>query len=321
MKRSFRLFAIAATAVIGVGSLTMLAGCTTDNPEVTITYEFNGEEYEVAYRLSRKGAPQTVQHFIELADAGYYNATVIHDYRDGFLYGGGYVLDGSELTEKNYWEELQKYEKEHDFKFTQTVFANGADMSGYFTQYGGYTVAGESFTASDTRVPLYTVHGEFGGNGVEPNSKTIKHQKGVLAMYYTGKGSDDTRVRTVRTDGGANNNKQPEQDGDPYKTNCATSLFYTWTGTSGGTAMDEQYATIGLVIDYADLQALLDAISDYTAELDVAEGETPSFTETITFHNVNQYDPIDHVRNAGISAEYNVPVSPITVKTVKVNKY
>lgn len=322
MKKSMRLLAVLATAAIGVTSVAFFAGCDTDTPEVTITYEFNGTAYEVEYVLSRKGSPQTVQHFIELADAGYYNGTVIHDYQSGgvFLYGGAYTLNGDELEEKDYWTELRNYEKEHGFTFTQTVFAKGKDIAGYLAEEGAYVSGGETYTAESEKVPLYTLHGEFSGNGVTTNSKTYRHnQKGILAMAYTGKGTDNTTVRTVRSDGGANNNNQAEQDGDHYSTNCATSIFYTFTGESR-TDLDATNTAFGVTKDYEQLQELLDAIVDYTANLEDTDGDGNVFTSTQSFL-ANRYDPIDSVRNAKISTEYNVPVQPITIKTVKVTKY
>lgn len=322
MKKSLRLLAVMASAVICGSAMALFAGCDTNNPEVKITYEFNGKEYQVDYTLSRKGAPQTVQHFIELADAGYYDGTVIHDYQNGiFLYGGAYFYnEDGELEEKDYWTELRNYEKEHGATFTQTVFTDGANMAKYFAEEGEYTVAGVTYNAASEKVPLYTLHGEFSGNGVTANDKTYRHnQKGILAMYYTDKGSDNTSVRTVRSDGGKNNNNEPEQEGDKYRTNCATSIFYTFTGENR-TALDEQYAAFGLTKDFAQLQELLTAISEYSADLENVDNDEDPFTDVQTVL-ANRYDPIDLVRNAKIYAEYNVPVEPITVKSVKVTKY
>ena len=85
-----RVAAVGITSLIAVGSVAMFAGCTqSNNPEVTITYSFNGEDYEVDYILSRSDAPMTVQHFIELADAGFYDGLVVHDYQDYTLKSGG----------------------------------------------------------------------------------------------------------------------------------------------------------------------------------------------------------------------------------------
>ena len=86
-----RVVAVGTTALIAAGAMAMFAGCTTsNNPEVTITYTFNGEDYKVDYILSRVDAPRTVQHFIELADAGFYDGLVVHDYQDSTICSGGY---------------------------------------------------------------------------------------------------------------------------------------------------------------------------------------------------------------------------------------
>ena len=66
-----RIVALVSTAALSAAALVMFAGCTTRHPQVTITYTFNGEDYEVDYTLSRNDAPKTVEHFIELADAGF----------------------------------------------------------------------------------------------------------------------------------------------------------------------------------------------------------------------------------------------------------
>ena len=43
-----RVVAVGTTALIAAGAMAMFAGCTTsNNPEVTITYTFNGEDYKV----------------------------------------------------------------------------------------------------------------------------------------------------------------------------------------------------------------------------------------------------------------------------------
>ncbi len=302
MKKSHRFFAILSATALSVAAIAAFTGCETNHPEITITYEFNNTEYEVEYILSRKGAPQTVCHFIELADAGYYDGTIIHDYvSDGvFLYGGGYTWDDSQselekkLVEKDYWSELKEYEQENNYEFTQSVF----------------TVDGEG---------TYTLYGEFSDNGCKPNSQTYSHSytlyPGALVMYYTDKGTDTTRVDVTRSDDGS------KQTGSMYKYNCATSLFYTWTGTGSRTDLDSSYSVFGCTKDFTALQELLDAIAEYTENNLTGEEET--FTEELTVKNVNQYDPINGglISNAKIPATYNVPVEPIYIKSVKVNKY
>lgn len=332
MKKTFRAIALAGVAVIGAASLAMFAGCDTDYPEVTITYEFRGEKYEVDYKLSRKGAPQTVQHFIELADAGYYTDTVIHDYQSEgtFLYGGGYTLDDQgDLVEKDYFTEMRELESK-GATFTKTVFASGRDMAGYFADLASdgltYVAEGKTYTAADTKIPLYTLHGEFRDNGVTANSKTPSHRQGTIAMYYTDSGNgSETSVGTIRSDGGENSiDGEAYQEGDHYKFNCATSLFYTFTGAGTRSDLDAKYAAFGTTVDYeGQLGRLVTAINDYANSLDDTvdeDGDGDPFTK-VTSVRLNSYDPIDIVRGAKIPGEFSVPVEPIIIRSVTVKKY
>ena len=291
MKKISRLLAIAGATLMSAAAMVAFAGCDTGSPEVTITYEFNGEKYEVEYTLSRDGAPMTVRHFLELADAGYYDGTVIHNYESNglLLYGGGYVLDeDGELEEKDYWTEVKRLEEEKGITFTQSVFYD------------------------NTTDPLYTVRGEFSANGVEKNNKSLRQNaRGTLVMYYMNKGEDSTRVSTLRNDG------KEVQDGDYYRYNSATSLFYTITSsnnTSGNS--DNEYCAFGVVKDYEQLKKLLDAISEYKEGLD----ENNPFTIDRDVM-LNQHDPFESVSKGGITATYSIPTEPIIITSVKVNKY
>ncbi len=289
MKKIMRAITIAGAAAIAAVSMLACVGCDTQYPEVTITYEFDGKTYDVEYKLARRGAPQTVQHFIELADAGYYNDTVIHNYEDGglFIYGGGYTLDeNGDLEEKDYWTEVKKLESEKGISFTQSVFTeNGHE-------------------------PLYTVRGEFSANGVQKNEKSYRHnEQGTLVMYYMDKGNDNTRVATVRSDNGET------QENDVYSYNSATSMFYTFTGTSR-TDLDNKYCAFGRTKDYDQLKALMDAVNEKVQERDEND---PFFVEQEIILNQNDY--FELVRNAKDTAIYNVPDLPIKIVSVKVVKY
>ena len=302
-----RIAAICSVAVLGAGAACMFAGCTSKHPEVTITYSFNDKDYKVEYTLSRLDAPQTVKHFIELADAGYYDGTIIHDYDESHLFGGGYTLneDKNGITAKDYFAELPRLEKEKGITFTQSVWM-----------------------LSEGHAPLYTVYGEFSDNAYEYGGKEYRHQRGALVMYYSQK--DFNRdVRTIRNDGGKNNDETGEKyDSKAYKYNSATSLFYTYYG-GGNTALDKQYAVFGMVKNYSDqLEPLIKAINEYKEGLP----EEEVFTETTD----EALDKLDHLADF-FSAEvrdyfaavrtldkvtYNTPIDkPIIIKSVKVNKY
>ena len=299
MKKLHRILSIASAAALSVAAFAMFTACDSAEPQVTITYTFLGEDYEGEYKLSRKGAPQTVQHFIELADAGYYDGTCIHHYVDSaFLYGGGYVYNEATgtITEKNYYEEVK------GLNLTQTVYTLGEN--------------------GQRGQPLYTVRGEFENNGVEGNTKTLTHQQGALAMFYTEKGNSSVRVGTIRADGGSENEGDEYQEGDYYKYNCATSMFYTFTGAGTRPELDQYYTVFGRTTDFSKMQDLLDAIRDYIDTL----GSADAFVDSGRYY-INEHDPYDAVTGSttfsgeNISSTYDVPVEPIIVKSVEVTKY
>ena len=298
MKKKFlyRVAAIGTSALVLAGSVAMLAGCTTSNyPEVTITYSFNGEDYAVNYRLSRVDAPKTVQHFIELADAGFYNGMVVHDYQDYTMKTGGYRLVDGELVEVDYLSEVRRLDEEGN-AFTQSVWAD-----------------------EERTIPLYSVYGEFSANGVEnENGKEYVHSQGALVMYYTDKGSGNEQVWVERADGGADNDGNAYQQLS-YGYNSTTSLFYTFTGESR-TSADSFYCVIGMATNYEEAMTngLLAAINEYEDTLD--EGVT--FTEAQTAVPLNQYDYFRSVQTAGLTDDFETPVSmPIIIKSVEVTKY
>lgn len=293
-----RIVALVSTAALSAAALFMFAGCTTRHPEITITYTFNGEDYEVDYTLSRNDAPKTVEHFIELADAGFYNGLCIHDYDSSFLRAGGYRLGNGELEEVDYFSWVKNYEQEHDFTFSQSVW-----------------------TTDDT--PLYTVYGEFNKNFVyTENSNEYYHKAGALVMYYTEKGNFNGDVKTLRADGGKGNDGEAT-DIRKYPYNSATSLFYTFTSDSNS-ENDQKYSVFGMADDYGEqLQnGLLKAVQDYIAErTDETTDEAYSFTTEKTV-KINRYDPFEDVRKEGREEDFQTPVDmPIVIKSVKVNKY
>lgn len=301
MKKNFlrRAVAVGATALIAVSSVAMFAGCTTsNNPEVTITYTFNGKDYAVDYVLSRVDAPKTVQHFIELADAGFYDGLVIHDYQDYTLKTGGYKIENNTLVEVDYLTTVKALEAD-GASFTQSVWAD-----------------------EERTIPLYSVYGEFSANGVEQeNGKEYVHSEGALVMYYTpkkGQGGTDEQVWVQRADGGADNDGN-EYQRLGYEYNSITSLFYTFTGESR-TESDSVYCVIGKVKNYTEQmeEGLLAAITEYEDTLE----EEDSFTTELKNQPLNRYDYFRNVQTAGLTADYAAPLlMPITVKSVKVTKY
>ena len=307
MKKKFlaRTAAVGVAAVLSAGALAMFAGCTSARPEVTVTYNFNGKDYAVEYVLSRSDAPQTVQHFIELADAGFYDGLVVHDYQDYRMYAGGYRITNGELEEVDYFSTVRALEEEKNIRFTQSVWKDEACKDG-----------------------TYTVYGEFSANGiVHEAGKELSATTGALVMYYTDKGNYNGDVTVRRADGGSGN------DGDAtqlvkYKYNSATSLFYTFTGENMGNVegikgetIDEtaNYCVFGMAKHYTDQleNGLLKAVNDYKATLDGDAG----FTEEKTM-KLNGYEEIGELGKGDLYQKFETPLDkPITIKSVKVTKY
>lgn len=303
MKKSLRIVSAVMGAVLSLSAFALLAGCTSDTPEVRITYTFRGEDYSYDYTLSRLDAPATVQHFLELADAGYYdydeeNGTgfVIHDFdsTDG-LYTGGWGLDGEDLEEIDYFNRVKNLVGDN---FTHTVWKDAARTN-----------------------PTYTIRGEFENNGyILTDSRVNRHTQGALVMYYTDKASTSATVTVERVDGGKDNN------GDPYDTrgyafNSATSLFYTYLGSSLDSTREKKYCVFGMIKDFSALEdGLLAAIQEYC---DGFEDDADfSFTKEQEVR-INTNDPFPSVATAGSKATYHTPVgdAAITLKSVKVLKY
>ena len=97
MLRNKPLKKIMCAALAGVSvfaSVAMFSSCTTSHPEVEMKLSFNDKSYTLQYKLYRKIAPSTVQHFLELVENGYYDGLCIHNYDAGTsrLYTGGYCL-------------------------------------------------------------------------------------------------------------------------------------------------------------------------------------------------------------------------------------
>ena len=304
-KKLFRFGALAVSAALSAGILTMFAGCSTDHPEVAITYTFNGHDYKVEYVLSRTDAPQTVIHFLELADAGFYEGICIHDYDSNFLYTGGYKIVNDELEEVDYFSWVENYEtdKKH---FTQSVWKKAGTASNPQKGDG-----------------LYTVYGEQEGKVENEYGRDYRHLQGALVMYYSDKGDKVTDEVTVsRADGDKATGGNPLQY-DNYLYNSATSLFYTYLSpsTSPNTDLAKKYCVFGMAKHYKEQleDGLLAAINAY-----IGEDHEDDFSFTTTQENVvlNQYDKFEDIRKGAWTATYETPIDmPIVIKSVKVTKY
>ena len=206
--RRFLSCALAACSVmVCAGTLT---ACETNNPEVEMQIEFNDETYTLNYTMSRKVTPNTVKHFLCLAEGGFYDNTVIHDYNADSLkmYGGLYDY----VTEegKDYYSQDKSYKayfEAHKDTFTSSVFLTKGEES-----------------------PLSTLYGEFKSNGYEVKKGTLSESFGSLVMYYNNKNTEEN-IYVKRVDGDGYSSRQ-------YEYNSATSMFYVNLATSSKTQED-----------------------------------------------------------------------------------
>ncbi len=290
-----KLMKKAVCGVLAISSVFACAGfmtaCETSKPKVEITLEFNGEEYELDYTLYRKVAPATVEHFLWLADNGYYDGLCVHDYSpsQARLYTGAYSVDeNNSLIYKQYQSVVQGYSNYNSFP--HTVWAD-----------------------KDKTMPLHTLYGEFKNNaGFSVGSGTLKEEFGSLVMYYNDKSELDEGgdiVQIKRSDGDGISGRE-------YQYNSATSMFYISLVESATTNND--YCTFAKLSGDSkdDLQDLMKAIEDYILDYysDVASDFLSSTTTKIDEDDLK-------VGYRGLEKTFSLPKKAIIVKEVSVEKY
>ncbi len=227
---------LATTALVGcVGTFT---ACETAHPEVRITVSFEGEDYELDYKLYRNFAPATVRHFLTLAENGYYDGLCVHSYADNRMYTGGYTYDAEE--EEN----------------------SGLVYKKYFDTVKGYANFPHSVYMDDN-TPTYTLCGEFADNNVNWGKGEPKQEEyGSLTMYYKTGISTDNSIEAIFNG---------EHQKRSYSKNCTTSQFFiSLTETA---KKNSEYCTFGL-LDSGDVETLNDLQEAVDAYVDDDEDAT-----------------------------------------------
>lgn len=286
-KKTKRFLSCALAACSIVACAGTLTACETNKPEVKMTIEFNGEKYVLEYQLNRKITPNTVKHFLWLAEGGYYDNTVIHDYDADALhmYGGLYEYNSNGtgtdyVVDKSYKAFCDKYAS----SFPASVF----------------TDEGET--------PTYTVYGEFSNNGFKVKSGALKEEFGSLVMYYSPKDTEN-RVYVKRADGDGYSDRV-------YEKNSATSEFYI-SMVSTARLQNDYCVFAQLTADgKEELTELQKAINTYIE--DECEDKAENFV-TSTSKDINNEDLF--VSNQDQRVVFDIPNVPIIIKSVKVNKY
>ena len=286
---------ICAVAIAGVAvAVPLMAGCNTDHPEAKITIEYNEVEYVLNYKMYRNMYPQTVQHFIELADEGFYNDTIIHNNQSSYWYGGGYnyreddTLSYTAAYEEgkegllDYMEAASKEKQYFDLadpaagKITPSVYKDYID--------GNYSDA------------LRTLIGEFSNNQHKIENGALKSSYGCLRMTYTQK--DDAKDRVYLDKKGSAAGVMGE-----YRYNSATSLFSVYFGTS----------------ETSDSSNCIFAVLKNTETLEDLRSATTSAGTTSVSLYVDNYD--EYVEANTNNVTYYLPEKPIIVRSVEITKY
>ena len=297
-----RLAHIACAALIAGTAycMTFMAGCSNAHPEAQITISFDEQDYVLNYKLYRNMYPQTVQHFIELTENGFYDGTIIHNYQSNYLYGGGYDYEVEGMTyEEAYQEGVASMRDYYDATSKEEEYATLADPAKGKITPSVYTTIDDGKYVN----PLNTLIGEFTSNQHKIDNGALKQTYGCLTMYYTAKSSDVVKNKRVYLDkyGSAFG-----VQGD-YTYNSATSLFRIYTSNPQTPSSLSAYCIFGTLKNTSALDNLKSAIS----------------SKSVTSTSVKIYvDNKDEFLGANSNeATYSMASKPIVIKSVKITKY
>ena len=280
--KACKLFSVIIAAAVLAACVLVFSACESKNPEIRITVSFNGTEYELEYKLYRSYAPQTVAHYIELIDLNYFDNTVIHDYQDDRMIGGGFTYEGMENGDV--MDDL-----------IQLDYDGATTNSDGSLKLNNISV----WTDADHAQATNRLYGETSLNGFSVENGGLSNKLGALGTYTYARSmagdSDEgfgmnTMVYTRQSNG---------QDGaSAYYKNSFQGMFYIYTSTSSST----------------EFQELLDAIDAYTTD-----NELDSFTEELSDSRIEDslisggsYEPADN---------FLVPQCKIIIEDVTVTKY
>lgn len=259
-KIKYAVLTFVLAAVVAVSAI--MAACTvnTKHPRAKITLSFNEVTYSIEYTLYRNMYPQTVKHFIELADEGFYNDMIIHNYNvssDWFTGAYSYNKDEGLTYETAYSngtlaEYLESNSKEQQY---YDLFNAGKLTPSVYKRLSYGTDGKEQVQDADK---LPTLIGEFSQNDHSIKQGALSASLGCLKMFYFDKGSTNQKVAIKNSFG-----QLMEHD---YQYNSATSLFTMQVGSSSSYNSANYCVFAQLRNDKArdTLDELLEAIADYT---------------------------------------------------------
>ncbi len=298
---------IISVALAGVAVFAAFASACkieTNHPKAEIVLEIRaGEEVKsvkLRYTLYRNIHPVTVRHFIELADNGFYDNTIIHNYTTSDWYTGGYAYDETDGayesayendTLRNYLDDNSKESAYYELskQLTPSVYKNHIYKDGKET------------VSADDALPY--LMGEFVNNiNQEIKNDVCVDSFGCLKMYYYGKKTTG-KVYVTPTD------KQIIQA--DYTSNCATSLFMLQVSNTSAYKANN-YSVFALLENADDLTNFLDDVDELLDGLENAD-------VTVNVDNLEAFSKEEADRN--IETSFTVPALPLVVKSVKITKY
>ncbi len=311
------LISCASATLLAVGATFSACSLETKHPRAKIEVSFNNKVYSLEYTLYRNMYPNTVQHFIELADNGFYNNMIVHDYKTNDWFTGGYAYTaeygdytggGSQMAQ--YLDANSKESKYYslfdDGKLTPSVYSN----VGYKTDKDGNIVydEGNNYQGTqivDKKLALPTLIGEFTNNINQViKNGALTDSYGCLKMFYYEKECSSKIYVTPTED------QIIQAD---YKSNCATSLFTIQvTSSSGYKASD--YCIFASLRNREELEALVDAVDEMFDDLDDETVEAAVRVDAMEPFSKEEADK-------DMEKTFSVPTVPLVIKSVKITKY
>ena len=308
LKRIGRIVGAVVLSGLLIGASATMSACSTDHPEAKITVNYDGKQYALNYRLYRNMYPQTVRHFIELADNGFYNNTIVHDYSSSsYMRLGGYAyVDNDEWNYADAYgdgtnvNEMRGYLENASLEYAYSVLADPSAGKITPTVYIDY----EDGKYYD---PLNTLIGEFSNNQHKIENGALKADFGCLRMYYSPKDSDTIKKSPILNNGRVriDNGRDLGVEGE-YRYNSATSLLSIQLSNPSSPTTDSSYCIFASLKNTDVLTKLTTAIRNNLRTLSVPVA-------------IDNYDAILGA-NAN-SQTYSVSKTPIKIVSVKITKY
>ena len=273
-----------------------MAGCQNGHAEAKITIEYDGVSYVLEYTMYRNMYPQTVKHFIELADNHFYDDTIIHDYQTSNWYGGGYDYLNAEEDEISY---TKSYNNGDLLDYLEAAYKVGKTGAYASLVDNGKLTPSVYRSISDGKYvdPYRTLIGEFSSNQHKIDNGALNNSYGALKFYYTSISDDEGKKHVYLDKQGSDFGVQGE-----YRYNSATSLFSIQTGTS--TSSDSAHCIFATLNNTDTLKNLRSAV-----------------TKSYEYENVDVYVYDELLGTNKVQANYRLTKTPIIVRSVKITKY